>query len=257
MYKIKQFSKLVGVSVRMLHHYDKIGLLTPERIHRDNGYRYYGAKNFERVQQILLFKELGFGLKEIRGFLDSESFDFKAALSMQRNLLNLKKQRLEKIVKYIDICLHSSDNQLTMENNMNEEMKSALDETAIENEKIKYAQEAREKWGHTDSYKQSQKKLAKYNKSDIESLKDKQQQIYLELAELMPKGIKDPSVQEKVHEARMFINDNWYECSVQQFVALGHMYVADERFKQQIDKSGEGLAEFLNQAIQVYSENHS
>lgn len=95
--------------------------------------------------------------------------------------------------------------------------------------------------------------MAKYSQNKINQLNQQQEMIYQKLAQLMHKGIKDSEVQATVHEARMFINDNWYECSLQQFARLGEMYVSDERFKKNIDKSGDGLAEFLNEAIKILS----
>lgn len=107
MLKIKQFSNIVGVSVSMLLHYNKIGLLVPENINRFNGYRYYGEKNLTTMQQVLFFKELDFSLQEIKEIINDDEFKPLDALSMQRNLLNLKKQRLEKIVGFIDKLLNS------------------------------------------------------------------------------------------------------------------------------------------------------
>jgi len=106
MYKIKQFSTMVGVSIRMLRHYDKIGLLIPEYINQENAYRYYGEKNLALMQQVLFFKELDFSLKEIKDILNDASFNSKDALSMQKNLLQLKKQRLSAMISFIDELLN-------------------------------------------------------------------------------------------------------------------------------------------------------
>jgi DNA-binding transcriptional MerR regulator len=253
MYKIKQFSTMVGVSIRMLRHYDKIGLLIPEYINQENGYRYYGDKNLALMQQVLFFKELDFSLKEIKEILNDASFNQKDALSMQKNLLQLKKQRLSAMVNFIDELLN---NKQKGAQEMSNKLKQAINTDAFQKQKLAYAQEAKQKWGHTDRYKQSQRKAAQYSKQEIAEINAKQEQIYQDLAGLMPLGTTDKKVQQKVHEARMFINDHWYECSKQQFAGLGQMYINDPRFKTNIDKHGEGFAVFLNQAIGEYVSNN-
>ena len=97
-----------------------------------------------------------------------------------------------------------------------------------------------------------QKRMAKYSKQDIVTINAKQEKIYQDLATLMPLGVEDEKVQGLVHQARMLINDNWYDCSKQQFQVLGKMYVSDARFQKNIDKHGKGLAEFLSQSVEVY-----
>jgi DNA-binding transcriptional MerR regulator len=252
MYKIKQFSTMTGVSVRMLRHYDKIGLLIPQNINQFNGYRYYGKKNLVDMQQILFFKELDFSLQEIKTIMQADDFKPNEALSMQRNLLNLKKQRLENMLGFIDDVLN---NHPIGEQEMSKQLKTAMNNDAFNKQKLEYAKEAKDKWGDTDSYKQSQIRLAKYSKQDIAKITAQQEKIYQDLAQLMPKGVENDAVQQLVHEARMLIHRNWYECGKRQFAALGDMYIADPRFKASIDKYVEGLTEFLNQAIGVYTKN--
>ncbi len=188
MYKIKQFAELTGVSIRMLRHYDKIELLVPENVNQFNGYRYYGEKNLAAMQQILFFKELDFSLQEIKNIINAKDFEPEDALSMQRNLLNLKKQRLENMVNFIDKLLN---NKNTGELNMSKQLNNAMNNDEFNKQKLEYAQEANDKWGKTDSYKQSQKRLAEYSKQDIATINAKQEKIYQDLAELMPLGVED------------------------------------------------------------------
>lgn len=193
MYKIKQFADLVGVSIRMLRHYDKIGLLAPENVNKFNSYRYYGEENLATVQQVLFFKELDFSLQEIKGIINDASFDPLDALSMQRNLLNLKKQRLENMVEFIDDLI---TNNRTGEFNM-DTIKQAMNNDNFNKQKLAYGKEVKDKWGDSDSYKQSQTHMAKYSKQDVEKLNQQQAKLYQELAELMPLGIEDNQVQKK------------------------------------------------------------
>ncbi|HFC29840.1 MAG TPA: MerR family transcriptional regulator [Oceanospirillales bacterium] len=248
MYKIKQFANMVGVSVRMLHHYDRIGLLVPETINKHNGYRYYGLKNLQTIQQILFFKELDFSLTEIKDIIEGESYNKIDALTMQRNLLNLQKQRLQNMVEFIDTLLS------TGATDMSEQLKKAMSNDDFNSKKIEYAKEAKQKWGHTDSYKQAQHKASKYSKQDIENINRQQDELYQQLAELMHLPVDDEQVQMKIHQARMFISKYWYECSLQRFAGLGQMYGADQRFRDNIDKHGKGLAQYLSDGIAIYTK---
>lgn len=246
MHKIKQFADMTGVTVRMLRHYDKIGLLVPEYIHPSTGYRYYGANNMHTMQQILFFKALDFSLNEIKDIINDESLDRNAILSMQKNLLNLQKDRLKKMVHFIDDLLNQGVTQ------MNQNMKNALDSTQFDQQKMAYAKEARQKWGQTSIYQQSQKKQAQYSPKKIKQLQLQQQSIYQNIARLMHLDASHSNVQDLIHQARIFINDHWYECSMKQFAALGQLYVDDDRFKQNIDQHGTGLAEFIKEGIDYY-----
>ena len=238
---------MVGVSARMLRHYDKIELLVPEYINQFNGYRYYSNKNLETMQQVLFFKELDFSLSEIKDIINDASFNKLEALTMQRNLLNMQKERLGKMVSFIDTLLS------TGETDMGKQIKQVLNQDNFNKQKLEYAKEAKDKWGKTNSYKQSQKRMAQYSKEDIANLNTQQERIYQDIAGLMSLGVKDKMVQEKIRQAHSFISGNWYDCSLQQFAALGEMYIADQRFKDNIDKHGAGLTEFINKAIIVYT----
>lgn len=249
MYKIKAFSNKVGVSVRSLRHYDKVGLLIPEFINKQNGYRYYGDTNFSTIQQILFFKELDFSLGEIKGLINEELVSQYDALCIQRNLLELKQQRLGEMVKYIDELLISKNSGAK---SMNKKLKQTMNNNKFENKKAAYLEEAKQKWGETDSFKQSQQRLAQYSQAELTEINNKQASIYKQLAEHMPLGVKDPKVQKLIHKARMLINDHWYDCDEKRFAALGNMYETDPRFNASIDRYGTGLAAFINQAIGVY-----
>ena len=100
--QIKDFAEFTGVSVRTLHYYDEIGLLTPANVDRHTGYRYYDETSLLRMQEILFYRELDFSLKSIREILSSPDYDKEKALHQQKKLLILKKQRLEKLISAID-----------------------------------------------------------------------------------------------------------------------------------------------------------
>lgn len=250
-YKVKEVAEMVGISVRMLHHYDKIGLLKPESI-SPVGYRLYSDSDLEKLQQVLFFKELDFSLQEIKSILDGPDFDKKQALMSHKELLLEKRIRLEKIIKTVERTIFSIEGGTNMDK---KEMFEAFDMSEIEKHKEKYAEEVKEKYGHTDTYKESQMKTSKYTKEDWAAIKDESDKIMEQIVNFMDNGPEDPKVQEAVNTYRQHITDNYYTCTPEIFRGLGDMYVYDERFTANIDKYKPDLANFLKDAIHIYCDN--
>ena len=130
-----------------------------------------------------------------------------------------------------------------------------FDMTEIETMKDKYSEEAREKYGNCDAYKESIKKTSKYKKEDWKRINDTTADIYKKIIANMDKGPADAEVQKAVAELRQQITDNFYNCTPEIFRGLGELYVCDKRFTANIDKYKEGLAEFLRQAMHYYCDN--
>lgn len=251
MYMINEISKLTGVSIRMLHHYDKIGLLVPSK-RTDANYRIYSDEDVAKLYQILLFKELEFSLQEIKTILQDENFDKEKALKEQRNLIIKKKNRLEKIIESIDDTINNFGGNV-----MNKENFKAFDYEDIKKHEEKYKEETERKYGKTDAYKESKEKTSKYSKNDWENIMGEAESIYVELSKLMDKEPSDEQVQLLVEKWRNHITENFYNCTIEIFRGLALMYVADERFTKNIDKYGEGLAQFLSDAMNIYCDNYS
>lgn len=236
---VNEISKLTGVSVRTLHHYDAIGLLKPTKL-TPAGYRLYDDTALSRLQIILMFRELQFPLKEIKAILDSPTFDLKEALAQQIKLLELQLKHTKELISF---ALEIQKNGV---NNMNF---NVFDKTEME----QYATEIKEKWGSTTAYKEYERKIKE--KSDEEVKKNTEQLMALfsdigTLKQLLP---DDKTVQAKIKTLQEFITENYYTCTNEILKDLGQMYVCDERMKQNIDKAGgEGTAEFVKQAITVY-----
>lgn len=242
---------MAGISVRMLHHYDKIGLLKPESVSAA-GYRLYSDENLDRLQQILFFKELNFSLQEIKIILGSPNFDKKEALKVHRQLLLEKKLRLEKIIQSVDKTINSMEGEFKMDK---KEILNVFNMTEIEEHQRKYSKEVKEKYGNTSAYKESNKKTSKYTKEDWSNIMKGWDKIYKKLASLMDKNPDDNEVQESVHQFREHISKNFYDCTPEIFRGLGELYVNDERFTDNIDKYKVGLSKFLREAINVYCDN--
>lgn len=249
-YKVKQVSKIVGVSVRTLHHYDEIGLLTPEYV-TDAGYRMYSDEDLERLQQILFFKELDFNLKEIINILDTPGFDKMNALKTQKRLLLDKKKRIEMLILSVEKTLVSMEKGTEISK---KDMFAGFDIQEIEKHKEKYSEETKKRYGSGAAYKESVKKTSKYLKEDWFRINTHQKKINQKIIDHMYKGIEDPIVQEGVAELRQHITDSYYNCTVEIFRGLGSLYVQDEGFAKNLDKNKQGYAEFLSRAIHYYCD---
>ena len=244
--QIKEFSKLVGVSVRTLHYYDKIGLLKPPFVDEQNGYRFYNEEAFIRMQEIMFYRELDFPLKSIKEILSSPYYDKKKALKEQKRLLILKKQRLERIINALE---DAQKGELNMSMNV-------FDNSEFETARKKYQNEAKEKWGNTDAYKESERKTSEYSDEKWNEIDYGMNSLINEFAKCMKSGISpsDSAAKALAQRWQAFITENYYNCTKQILSGLASMYVCDERFKKNIDKYAEGTAEFMSKAIKNYVE---
>ncbi len=238
---VKQVSDLTGLTVRMLHHYDKIGLFKPSKI-SESGYRLYSDEDLEILQQILFFKELDFPLKEIKAIIESPSFDRKKALVNHKDLLILKRNRLNKLIKLVDKTLKGETKMSFKE----------FDFSEIEKIQKQYQQEAKELYSNTDAYKEYEIKTAKYNKDDWEKIGEEINKIFKKFADAMDKGADSGEVQAIVKCWQDFISEHFYNCTNNTLIGLSKMYIEDERFAKNIDKYEKGLTEFISQAIKIY-----
>ena len=240
-YTVKEVSDLTGVTIRTLHWYDEIGLLKPESKTESN-YRLYSDNSLNTLQQILFFKELGFELDSIKNILESENYNEQETLNKQKELLILKQKKLEKIINLITSKLEG-------------ECKMSFNEfNDTEYEKVihEYKDEAQNRWGHTDAYKESMEKSKKYSKDDWAKIHAESDAIYLELAENMDKDVNDSSTQALIKKLQDHYTKYFYTCTNEILLGLGEMYIADERFKKNIDKYKDGLTEYLSAAIKVF-----
>ena len=235
---IKEFAEFTDVSVRTLHYYDEIGLLTPAFVDSATGYRYYDENSLLRMQEILFYRELDFSLKSIGEILSSPNFDTKKSLEEQKILLTLKKERLERLISSIDDAMKG------------ENVMSAFDNSEFE----KYKVETQEKWGETDAYKQHAEKTKHYSRQKWNDLTDGMDHIMAEFALCVING-KTPNCNEAQNLVKMlqnYITENYYLCTNEILAGLAQMYVADERFKNNIDKHAGGTAEFILKAVNAY-----
>lgn len=245
MYTVKTVADLAGVTVRTLHHYDHIGLLQPESV-SPSGYRLYSDADLEQLQQILFFRELGFGLKEIRDILHSPKFDRREALLEHRRLLREKKARLERLIEAVEQTIASMDGGKEVPK---EDMFLAFDNERME----EYRVEAGERWGSVVD--ESYEGLAKLSEGEQSALWAEAQAITLGMADLMDRNPTDPEVLALVDRWYKLMNEHFWSCSVKAFGNLGEMYVADSRFAEFYDRVRPGLAAFMRDAMRAYCDD--
>jgi DNA-binding transcriptional MerR regulator len=245
-YSVHQLANLASVSVRTLHYYDEIGLLKPVRL--KNGYRQYGEKELLRLQQILFFRELDFPLEEIQRIMNSRYFDMSIALQDQRKLLELKKKRVNGLIKTIDKTLVKINHEKHMDD---EELYGSF----TKDEMDRYADEAKKRWGHTDAYRQSQESTKNFSKDDWKNLKEGMDTLTKKLAATMDKGPRSPEFQDLIDEHYHSLR-TFYEPNLEIYRGLANMYVDDSRFKAFYDKYAPGLAEMMREAMLVYCDTH-
>lgn len=240
---ISETANLTGVSVRTLRYYDEIGLLKPAEI-SVSGYRYYDGNAIEQLWQILFYRELGFPLKEISQMLSDPDYDKAAALRNQRELLILKKRQIDSLLELMDKTIGDEA--------MKKVRTTAKD---IEIAKAKYSAEAAEKWGKTDAYVESRKRHTSYSSEQELNIAHEADDIFAAFAGYMDADPADGKVQSLVKAWQDHITAHHYPCSKDILACLGQMYVADERFTENIDRFGDGTARFISEAIAIYCKN--
>ncbi len=240
--QIKEFAELTGVSVRTLHYYDEIGLLKPSYVDEQDAYRFYDEASLERMQEILFYRELDFSLKSIAEILASPNYDKQKALAEQKRLLTIKKNRLERLISALE---QAEKGEVTM---------SAFDDSEYETARQQYEDEVKQRWGATDAYKESQAKTAGYSKDKWNDVLGGMNGVFAEFAECKKCGESADSdaAQQLVKKLQDYITANFYHCTDDILAGLGQMYTLDERFKNNIDKNGEGTADFASEAISAY-----
>ncbi|HSF14133.1 MAG TPA: MerR family transcriptional regulator [Vicinamibacteria bacterium] len=241
-YRVKELARLAGVTVRTLHHYDRIGLLVPSA-RSEAGYRFYGEADLYRLQHILVWRELGFSLEQIRRVLDEPGFDRHKALVTQRQELSRRARRLEAMIRSVELALEE------LEGGQEMNVEKLFDGFDPE----EYEEEARQRWGDTPAYQEAARRTREYSDDDWARIKAEGDALLQELAGKMAKGAEpdDPEVLELAERHRLQIVRWFYPCDRDAHRGLADLYLADERFESRIDRHAGGLTRFLAAAIRA------
>lgn len=248
-YSIQKLAKLAGISTRTLRYYDEIGLLKPLRIN-SSGYRIYGEKEVDALQQILFFKELGLSLAEIQKAVTDPSFNRLEALKQHLNELESERKRLDLLMQNVKHTIEKEEGEYEMSN---KEKFEGLKISLIEGNEKKYGAEIRERYGE-EAVENSNAKLMGLNKEEYQRMEE----LGNEIKELLEEAVKagETADGESGKKAAMlhkeWLSFTWISYSVEAHHGLVSMYTEDERFKAYYDSNVDGCAEFLKQAVQTH-----
>ncbi len=236
MYTVSEVGKKTGITVRTLHYYDKIGLLKPSTV-TDSGYRLYDNDALRLLQTVLMFKELGFSLAEIKQIIYNKNFDLNVALSQHLKLLKIKKEHIEELIILTEKTIRG-ENKMSFEEFKNEKYND-------------YSNQVKEMWGGTKEYSEYKEKQKNRTKSENELINKGLMNWFEKLGNIKnTKNADDEETRKIIRGLKDYITKNYYNCTNEILLYLGDMYVNDEKFRQNIDKvGGKGTAEFAKNAI--------
>lgn len=250
---VHEVSELTGVSIRTLQYYDRIGLLCPAQ-RSDAGYRLYSNEDLARLQQILLFRELEFSLKDIRSIIESPEFNRSRALQQQIELLKLKREHIDKLIELATELQDATKQHSVKETRaMNMDVKGfeAFDTSKMD----EYAAQAKASWGATAEWKDFEKKAAGRTPQDEATLGKELMSLFVPFGKMANEGVspQDKEAMAQAQTIQQFITDHFYTCSDDVFAQLGKAYGSGGDFTQNINNAaGKGAAEFASCAVEAY-----
>ncbi len=248
---VGQVAALVGLTVRALHHYDAIGLVSPT-CRSAAGYRLYGEADLRRLQQVLVLRELGFGLDAVRDLLDAPVARRREALLAQRATLERQRAHADAVLGAIDATL------LTLEASTPMNI-DTLFEGHDQFRNGEYAQEAERRWGDTDAWKISRQRTARYTKDDWAKIRAESDAITDQLLATMQQGdAADSAHAMALAERHREHIDRWfYPCSHAMHVQVAMFYTGDDRFRAHYDDRADGLAAYVQAAVNANAQAHA
>ncbi len=249
-YTVKRLAALADISTRTLRYYDEIGMLKPARIN-SSGYRIYGQNEVDRLQQILFYRELELSLEDIKEIISQPNYNRSEALKDHRIKLLAKRKQIDLLLANIEKTLKAEEGRLKMTDK--EKFEGFKQKLVNENEN-KYGRETREKYGDK-AVNESNNKLLKMTEEQYQQFEKLGQEINETLKAAMETG--DPSGilgQKAADLHRQWLSYSWSSYSKEAHAGVAQMYVGDERFKAYYDRVQEGAAEFLRDAVFIYTK---
>lgn len=247
-YSVGQVAVFAGITVRTLHHYDEIALLSPSgRNHA--GHRRYDDADLDRLQRILFYRELGFPLDEVAALLDDPDADPQEHLRRQHELLSARIAELQKMAEAVEHAMEAKKMGINLSPEEKFEVFGGKDPE-------RYGEEAEQRWGGTPGYEETQRRVARYTKDDWKRMQDEVADWGARYDALMEAG--EPPTGERAvamaEEHRRHITKWFYDCTPEIHQGLGDLYVSDERFREFYDSMRPGLAEHVRAAIHANAD---
>ncbi|MED1470193.1 MerR family transcriptional regulator [Bacillus salipaludis] len=248
-YTVQKLGKLAGISTRTLRYYDEIGILKPARIN-SSGYRIYGQAEVDRLQQILFYRELGVSLDNIKKIVTAPSFDGAQALREHREKLLEKRAQLEVLIATVEKTIALTEGRIDMSD---QERFEGFKQKMIDDNEINYGAEARRKYGN-DAVEKSNEKVKNMTQEQYQEVTALELQVRETLSQAFATGEPAGEIAQKAANLhKQWLTYYWSEYSKEAHAGLAQMYVDDERFKAYYDKDQPGTAEFLRDAIRIYT----
>ena len=248
-YTVQKLAIMSGVSARTLRYYDEIGILKPARIN-SSGYRIYGEKEVDRLQQILFYREFQIKLDTIKSIMDSPYFDRTKALKKHHNKLLEKRMQLDLLISNVEKTIESMEGRIKMSDS--EKFQGFKEKLIYDNEKL-YGEEIRNKYGN-DVVDKSNNRLKNMTQKEYEEVTKLEGEILETLDKAYRTGDASGELAQKAAgmHAR-WISFYWGNYSKKAHASLAKMYVEDSRFKAYYDRKQPGTAEFLREAVLIYT----
>jgi DNA-binding transcriptional MerR regulator len=248
-YTVQKLAQLAGVSTRTLRYYDEIGILKPARIN-SSGYRIYGQREVDRLQQILFLRELGVGLESIKDIVTAPSFDGAKALRAHLEKLLEKREQLDALIANVNKTIAVTEGRMVMSD---KEKFEGFKKKMVEDNEKKYGKEIRDKYGK-DTVEKSNAKMMNMSQQQYEEVTALDKQVQLTIKEAFKTGDPSSDLAQKAADLhKQWLTYYWAEYNKEAHAGLAQMYVDDERFTAYYDKEQPGTAEFLRDAILIYT----
>ena len=248
-YTVQKLGKLAGVSTRTLRYYDEIGILEPAR-KNSSGYRIYGQAEVDKLQQILFYRELGVDLENIKKIVNDPSFDGPAALKKHRQQLLDKRKQLDLLINNVEKTISAAEGKSQMADK--KKFKGFKQQLIDDNEK-KYGEEIRGKYGN-ETVDKSNAKMMNMSEEKYEEFTRLEQEVLETLAAAYETGDPAGGLAQKAADLhKQWLTFTWPTYSKEAHAGLAQMYVDDERFAAYYDKAHPGAAEFLRDAVYIYT----
>lgn len=248
MWTVKDVCELAGITPRTLRHWEEVGLLSPERTDADQ--RIYDENDLDRVQQILLHREMGFRLAQILELLD-EGVDRTTALASQVEVIEQRMEQMRQMKQAVERQISAARSGVALTEEERHEVFDSFDPDD-------FADESEQRWGDTDAWRQSRERSEKRSKEDWVDLRHVNEQFLLALATAKRSGVQpvDVEAMDLAERGRRLIDENFYDCPPQMHEQLGQMYVDDVRFTAYYDEAEPGLAVWYRDAITANAARH-